>query len=127
MATPRVDGRPVTSRPRLKSRILLRYCSVQAAFTIAPARTKAVPVHSENPEERTGVPPATDPISRKKSPKRATTNPNPIRASPVRIHASNVRSAAKYTRGSLASCVICGCRDLWPNLSTSRFTNYCKG
>ena len=31
----------------------------------------------------------------RKSPKRATTNPNPIKAKPVRIHASRVRSAAR--------------------------------
>ena len=68
---------------------------VDAALTITPIKTNAVPVQSENPEERTGISVAAEPISRKNNPKRATTNPNPINASPVRIHASSVRSAAK--------------------------------
>ena len=38
--------------------------------------------------------------TRKKTPKRATTKPRPITARPVRIQASSVRSAAKWTRGS---------------------------
>ena len=40
--------------------------------------------------------------SRRNHPKRATTKPKPIMAMPVRIHASSVRSAAKWTRGSPA-------------------------
>jgi hypothetical protein len=74
---------------------------VDIALTIAPARTKAVPVQTENPEGRAGVPVDAAAISREKNPKRATTNPNPIIANPVRIQASNIRSAAKYIRGSL--------------------------
>ncbi len=58
-----------------------------------------LPVQSENPEERTGISVAAEPISRKNNSKRATTNPNPIKARPVRIHASSVHSAAKYIRG----------------------------
>ena len=42
-------------------------------------------------------------ISRRKTPKRATTKPKPMRATPVRIHASSVRSSANATRGSRAS------------------------
>jgi hypothetical protein len=82
------------------------YCAVDIALTITPARTKAVPAQTENPEGRAGVLADAAAISRKKRPKRATTNPNPIRANPVRIQASNVRSAAKYIRGSFTDSVI---------------------
>ena len=104
----KVEGRLVKSRPVFRSRIMRRYCAVDAAITITPIRTSAVPVQRENPEERTGTFDAADPISRKNSPKRATTNPNPIKARPVRIHANNVRSAAKIIRGSCVGSVICG-------------------
>src|ERR1700704_7119490 len=47
-------------------------------------------------------PPCDASNSRTKRPKRATTNPKPIIASPVRIQAKSVLSAARYTRGSFS-------------------------
>lgn len=44
--------------------------------------------------------PALDPEEPQEEANRATTNPKAITAIPVRSHASMVRSAAKYTRGS---------------------------
>jgi len=76
-ATPVVDDRPVTSRPASRSRIVLRCCNAEIPFTTTPTRTKAVPVQRENPDDLTGLTTATDPSSRRNSPKRATTNPNP--------------------------------------------------
>src|SRR5258708_10106759 len=47
-------------------------------------------------------PPCDASSSRRKRSNRATTNPKPISASPVRIQAKSVLSAARYKRGSFS-------------------------
>ena len=57
--------------------------------------TSPTPDTAEIPVECTGIFPGAAPLSRRNNPNRATANPTPIKPSPVRIHARNVRSAAK--------------------------------
>ena len=88
-----IDGRVGTLSPRLSLRITSRWRATAVRFSTAPSSTIAEPAHSENPYDFT--PGALGVNSLRNSPNRATTKPKPISASPVRIHAKNVRSAAK--------------------------------
>src|SRR5882757_9565031 len=65
-------------------------------------------------------PPCDASSSRRKRPKRATTKPKPIIASPVRIQAKSVLSAARYTRGSFSGKSGFGKSDI-----SRRFVNKC--
>jgi hypothetical protein len=69
----------------------------------ARQNTSATPIQSEGDRPPETSRPVVAAISRRKSPKRATTKPKPIIASPVRTQASKVRSAAINTRGSRGS------------------------
>lgn len=75
-----------------------RCCQAAAAIVTAPSATKPVPIMTE-PVNRGGTSARVD-IVRRNKPKRATTNPMPITAMPVRNHANSVRSDAKKIRGS---------------------------
>jgi hypothetical protein len=72
-------------------------------FTSAPTASSAPPMTSEVVRGTGTAPPVTTASSYRNSPSRATTNPNPMSARPVRIQASRVRSTASATRGSSAS------------------------
>jgi hypothetical protein len=74
--------------------LLTRACSAVSAISLSNGNGADAVATREPPWEGRS--------SRRKSPNRATTNPNPIIASPVRIHAKSVLSAAKYTRGSFS-------------------------
>jgi hypothetical protein len=71
-----------------------RYWRVATRLITTPKTTSAMPNHTDSPPDCTSRKFCTAVSSRRKMPKRATTNPKPIRAMPVRIHASSVRSAA---------------------------------
>ena len=83
---------------RSRARTAVRHA--EKISTITPRSTRKTPSGSESVEGSEIRCPLDDSITRRKSPKRATTNPNAISARNVRIHARNVRSAAIYTRGS---------------------------
>src|ERR1700679_434605 len=69
-------------------------------LTRMPRPTRITPDHTEIPVLFAVKWDSLAPNCRRKSPKRLTAKPTPIRASPVRIQARKVLSAAKYTLGS---------------------------
>src|SRR5438874_12958618 len=91
-----------STRPWLNWRMRWRWRRPAAIVRAIPITTSAAPHQTEIPiagAELAGV----DLKACENTPKRATTNPKPISASPVLIQARKVRSAARYTRGSFES------------------------
>jgi hypothetical protein len=110
VASPRATSTAATTRPsetaggwngspRSIRRMTARYCHPAAAVTATPVSVSATPTAIDAPVWWYARASAAA-SSRRNSPNRATTNPNPIRAIPVRTQASRVRSAANRTRGS---------------------------
>jgi hypothetical protein len=87
--------------PRSRARIYSRCRAAAKTETKTPTQTMPNPSHVETAgfAGDAGLP--DKPNSRVHNANRAMTNPNPIRDMEVRTQARNVRSAARYTRGSL--------------------------
>ncbi len=104
MATGWMEGRECAVSPRSKSRTSRRWCHPAKAFTITPIAISTVPNHGDSPYDCGDRLCWAAQSCCSKSPKRATTKPNPIKARPVRIHASIVRSAARGVGASVGVC-----------------------
>jgi hypothetical protein len=79
-------------------RTTMRNCSAENTATPALISHRLTPSHSEKP--RCDADKGWLLTTRRRKPKRSTTNPKPIKAIAVRCQASKVRSAANKTRGS---------------------------
>ncbi len=92
---PTVHAAGHSGSPR-RRRCIARACWIGAVtFTSTPMSTSPTPNHSDRPPScGTSITSCAAATSLRNNPNRATTNPNPISASPVLIHANNVRSAA---------------------------------
>jgi hypothetical protein len=98
-ATPSQLGSPTNGLPLL-NRLTVRTCEpIAAPVSRTPRTINAIPAQRDSPGEGADVP-WTAATSCKNKLKRATTNPKPMSARPVRIQARKVRSAAKKIRGS---------------------------
>src|ERR1700683_1885249 len=95
-----VPGRSTAGLPLFIARTNCTCCSAESTFTTTPLMIRDVPTHNVNRADRSVRVRWLNSSSRRNRPNRAPTNPNPINDSPVRIHARNVRSAARYTRVS---------------------------
>jgi len=75
--------------------MLSLYRTAQTTSTTTPSSISPVPLPKEKTDYWALLKWINPCASRRNSPNRATTNPNPIKASPVLIQARNVRSAAR--------------------------------
>lgn len=97
---PSLEGRPTIGFPEFNWLIYRKWWTDAKMFSSAPIKTNAMPIGSDNADGTAADPACVASISRRNNPNRAMTKPNAINAKLVRIHAKNVRSAARYTRGS---------------------------